>query len=109
MSQRVLTVNAGSSSVKLRLLDGRDVVERNTDLPAGPDGFDAARLADELRTWPEPDVVAHRIVHGGTTFTGPARMTPEVRDELRKLTDLAPLHQPKSLAALDAVADLLPD
>ena len=36
------------------------------------------------------------------------RITTDVRAQLEELTDLAPLHQPKSLAALDAVTDRLP-
>jgi acetate kinase len=36
-------------------------------------------------------------------------VTAEVRRRLESLTDLAPLHQPKSLAALDAVTEVLPD
>jgi len=106
---RVLVVNAGSSSVKLRLLDEHDTVERSEDLPAGADGIDTARLADVLQRWPDPDVVGHRVVHGGTSFTGAVQVTEEVRSRLEDLTDLAPLHQPKSLAALDAVTALLPD
>ncbi|WP_375503485.1 acetate/propionate family kinase [uncultured Jatrophihabitans sp.] len=106
-STRVLTVNAGSSSVKLRLLDG-DVVERSAELPAGSNGFDEAALAATLRDWPAPDAAGHRVVHGGTLFSGPVLVTSRVREELGALTDLAPLHQPKSLAALDAVTELLP-
>jgi acetate kinase len=106
---RVLVVNAGSSSLKLRLLDDRDVLEQSADLPAGPDGFDTARLADVLTGWDKPDVVGHRIVHGGTRFTQAVRIDADVERQLRELTDLAPLHQPKSLAGLDAVTDLLPD
>ena len=105
---RVLVVNAGSSSLKLRLLDAHDTLEQTADLPAGTDGFDTSRLADILRGWETPDVVGHRIVHGGTVFTGPVRIDETVRDQLRELTDLAPLHQPKSLAALDAVTAQLP-
>ncbi len=104
----VLVVNAGSSSLKLRLLDDDSLV-RSADLDAGPDGFDAAPLADILSDWATPDVVGHRIVHGGTIFTGPALVDDAVRSQLRDLTDLAPLHQPKSLAALDAVTAQLPD
>jgi acetate kinase len=105
---RVLVINAGSSSLKLRLLDGKDTIQHSADLPAGPDGFDTSRLAAILDSWEKPDVVGHRIVHGGTVFTGPVRIDEAVRDQLRDLTDLAPLHQPKSLAALDAVTTLLP-
>ncbi len=106
---RVLTVNAGSSSLKLSLLDGNDSVEHTAELPAGADGFDRAALGDVVRDWPPPDAVGHRIVHGGTTFTGPALITETVRDLLEGLVDLAPLHQPKSLIALDAVTALLPN
>ncbi|MCW2526210.1 MAG: acetate/propionate family kinase [Pseudonocardiales bacterium] len=105
----VLVVNAGSSSVKLRLLDDRDDVLRSADLKAGADGIDTRALAEALSGWPAPDVVGHRIVHGGTRFTGPVIIDGSVRRELEQLTDLAPLHQPKSLAALDAVSELLPD
>jgi acetate kinase len=105
----VLVVNAGSSSVKLRLLDGHDRIVRSADLDAGPGGIDTSALAAALAGWPVPDVVGHRIVHGGTRFTGPAIIDAAVRLELEELTDLAPLHQPKSLAALDAVSEVLPD
>ena len=106
---RVLVVNAGSSSLKLRLLDDHDTIEHSADLPAGSDGFDTASLTGVLQGWPKPDLVGHRIVHGGMTFTGPVRINHAVREQLRFLTDLAPLHQPKSLAALDAVTAQLPD
>jgi acetate kinase len=106
---RVLVVNAGSSSLKLRLLDGRDELEHTADLPADAAGFDTARLAEVLEEWDPPDVVGHRVVHGGTRFTGPVRLDREVEGQLRDLTELAPLHQPKSLAGLDAVTECLPD
>jgi len=107
---RVLVVNAGSSSLKLRLLDGHDVLERSTDLPVdADDGFDTSGLTAVLREWPRPDLVGHRVVHGGTDFTGPVHIDDAVLARLRDLTDLAPLHQPGSLAALDAVTAVLPD
>lgn len=98
----VLVVNAGSSSLKLRLLDATDAVLASADLP--PDGS----VADAIRDWPCPDAVGHRIVHGGTEFTGPRLIDDGVRKRLQELVDLAPLHQPKSLAALDAVTPVLP-
>ena len=101
-------INAGSSSLKLRLLDGSNAVECAADLPAGEHGIDQDDLGDTLRRWPNPDAVGHRVVHGGTEFTGPVRVDISVREQLEALTDLAPLHQPKSLAALDAVTALLP-
>jgi len=53
--------------------------------------------------------VGHRIVHGGERFVAAVRIDPDVETALRALTDLAPLHQPKSLAALDTVSAQLPN
>jgi acetate kinase len=50
--------------------------------------------------------VGHRVVHGGTEFVQPVRLTPAVIDALTALTPLAPLHQPHSLAPIHAVAAL---
>jgi len=105
---RVLIVNAGSSSLKLRLLDDADTLLARTDLPAGPNGVDTGAVSGAIAAWPRPDLVAHRIVHGGTEFTQAVRIDERVRARLRALTDLAPLHQPTSLAGLDAVTTALP-
>jgi acetate kinase len=105
---RVLVVNAGSSSLKLRLLDDNDVLEQSADLPAGPSGIDTTTLDHVIAQWTQPDVVGHRVVHGGSRFTGPVLVDDAVRRQLEDLVDLAPLHQPKSLAALDAVTTVLP-
>jgi acetate kinase len=53
--------------------------------------------------------VGHRIVHGGERYRNPVLIDDDVEAGLRELTDLAPLHQPKSLGALDAVRAALPD
>ena len=53
--------------------------------------------------------VGHRVVHGGPRHQKPTRVTPDVLEELRALTPLAPLHQPHNLAAIEAVAGQLPD
>jgi len=53
--------------------------------------------------------VGHRVVHGGTRFTGPTIITPQVMTELRRLVPLAPLHQPHNLAAIEAASDRLPN
>jgi acetate kinase len=93
---RILVVNAGSSSLKLSLLDHDDT------LIAQP-----ADLA-ELRALPAPDAIGHRVVHGGDEFTDPVRIDDDVEARIRALTDLAPLHQPKSLHGIDAVRQVFP-
>jgi acetate kinase len=53
-------------------------------------------------------VVGHRIVHGGERYREALVIDATVHAALKELTELAPLHQPKSLAALDAVSAALP-
>jgi acetate kinase len=101
---RVLVINAGSSSLKVRVLGHTDEVLYTEDLAAQRGVFARAELEGVLASI-EPlfDAVGHRIVHGGTRFTGPTLLTSQVEDSLRELIQLAPLHQATSLAALDLV------
>jgi acetate kinase len=110
-ARHVLVVNAGSSSLKLRLLDPDDGLAASGDVPATHGETDPAALRDALEAIgaSRADAVGHRIVHGGTEFSEPVRIDDQVERRLHALTDLAPLHQPKSLAALDAVTAALPD
>ena len=101
-------MNAGSSSVKLRVLDGDDRLLAERDLPAVRGDADAKAVAAAVRELPAPDAVGHRIVHGGQRFREAVVVDRAVQGALRELTELAPLHQPKSLAALVAVSAALP-
>jgi len=106
---RILVVNAGSSSLKLRVLDAEDAVVASVDLPAPRGTADAGEIETALGNLGPIRAVGHRIVHGGTRYSGPVRLDAAVEANLRALTDLAPLHQPKSMAALAAVQAVLPD
>jgi len=104
----VAVVNAGSSSLKLRLLDEADAVVRSCDLErwAGEDETD--ELRGFLGEGADIDAVAHRVVHGGLDFTGPVVLDDGVVARLAALTDLAPLHQPRDLAGIAAVRAIAP-
>jgi acetate kinase len=106
---RVLAVNAGSSSLKLSLLDGDDRTLLSTNLPFPSEGIDEAALRAELERAGPIDAVGHRIVHGGSEFVEPVLIDDRVLRALEALIDLAPLHQPKSLHALELVSRILPD
>ena len=106
---RILVVNAGSSSLKLRVLDPADTVVASADLPAPRGATDAGAIETAIEGFGPICAAGHRIVHGGTRYSGPVRLDVAVEANLRALTDLAPLHQPKSLAALAAVRAVLPD
>jgi acetate kinase len=106
---RVLVVNAGSSSLKLTLLDDTDTTIAARELEAPRAEVDVSELRAALDSpLGEADAIGHRIVHGGERFREAVRIDADVETVMRELTDLAPLHQPKSLAALDAVTEALP-
>ncbi len=104
---RVLAVNAGSSTLKLSVLEHgarRDAVTLTTT-DAGPE---AAAIEEVLTQWQPVDAVGYRVVHGGTEFVSPVMVDDEVRRRLDQLVDLAPLHMPSSLAAVDELRRLAP-
>jgi acetate kinase len=87
---RLLIVNAGSSSLKLRLLSETDEVLDEKDVPdwdGSPDPIDAMTA----------DAVVHRVVHGGERFDGAALVDDEVEAAIEEFVPLAPLHQPRAL------------
>lgn len=104
---RVLVVNAGSSSLKLRVVDERDATVAGVDLPPVHDLAPGALAAPIVGLGP-CDAAGHRVVHGGREFRVPVVVDSDVRDRLEALRALAPLHQPHSLVALDAVSAALP-
>jgi len=106
----ILTVNAGSSSLKLSVIGDHDRLEAEHELDAPGAEIDRSELDAILGE--EQDGIAavvHRIVHGGEQFTSAVRIDDAVTEAIEQLTDLAPLQQPKSLAALRAVSERLPD
>ncbi len=106
---RVLVVNAGSSTIKLSLIGASDQTLWSRELAAPRSRIDQPQLAPVLgEVTDQVDAVGHRIVHGGERFRAAVLIDAEVEGALRELTELAPLHQPKSLAALDALTGVLP-
>ena len=90
--------------------EGHTLVKQEVAVRDGRGAIDA--LAVWLRSkYAGSHVVAvgHRVVHGGTRFTGPTVVNEKVLEELRELVPLAPLHQPHNLAAIEAVFEQLPD
>lgn len=105
---RVLVVNAGSSSLRLALLDDDQLLEQRHI--EGDNGLpEESELRDALSGWDSPDAVGHRVVHGGGEFTDAVRVDETVRDRLAEFAELAPLHQPPALDGIDAMAKLYPD
>ena len=107
---RILAVNAGSSSLKLSLIGEDEETLVSQELSGRAWSSESEGLGAILGGGlGSADAVVHRIVHGGERFTEAVRIEGDVPAALEELTEMAPLHQPKSLAALKAVSDALPD
>jgi len=121
MSEPILVLNCGSSSIKFALFD---VAVR--PLPRKPlwsgqvDGIGKDKsypaALQELRAsvvkhtgGRPPATVVHRVVHGGTRYSAPVRIDAAVLAELKGYIPLAPLHQPFALQAIEVLLAELPD
>ena len=134
----VLTLNAGSSSVKLALFAPGEEAHPSLSARAerigsaeasaeitGPDGVVQLDLSGEAgrdheaalaRLLPEIEkrgggpvaAAGHRIVHGGARFTAPVAIDDGVMEELERLVPLARTHQPHNLSAIRAVRAVWP-
>jgi acetate kinase len=99
---RVLVVNAGSSTLKLRVVGKNDAIDAAVDVDPwnGEDPTPAMRsLLDRTGG---VDACAHRFVHGGSDLVAPVVVDDRVREQVAGLEPLAPLHQARGLTALDA-------
>jgi acetate kinase len=136
---RILTINSGSSSVKISLYEmgeaenlvlsgsmkriglraglfqikdtsGKLLIDDHTDLP------DHETALKKLFAWLEGhepgqslDAVGHRVVHGGPKHNKPQRITPALVTELKELVQLAPDHLPHEIKAIQATTRSYPD
>ena len=130
----VLTLNAGSSSLKFAVFNGDAAVLRGevsgigtqpkAKAVRGGQALDPPTLQGTTHEEFLPglldwigghldgvaiSIAGHRVVHGGTQLVRPVRITASVMTALEALVPLAPLHQPHNLAAIRAVAKALPD
>lgn len=137
--KKILSINAGSSSLKFQLFEmpeekviTKGLVERiglkdgifsisvngdkkefTQDIP--DHGVAVKILLDELlsngiiKSFEEIDGVGHRVVHGGETFDDSALITEEALQKIEELSELAPLHNPANATGIKAFRQILPN
>ena len=116
----LLSVNAGSSSLKVSVFDRENIQTPRASL-AIEDLGDAADaplkaterieqwLSDELSIAPEEiEAVGHRVVHGGQRYSSASPITPDLLAYLSEITPLAPNHMPGALASINAFLTTYP-
>ncbi|MBI4654342.1 MAG: acetate/propionate family kinase [Nitrospirae bacterium] len=96
----ILTVNAGSSSIRLAVFvkNGNGIsklADRKYTIEGEPSSV--LELFIQEHNVKDIHIIAHRIVHGGTRFTGSCFINNAVESEIDKLSSLAPLHNPHAL------------
>jgi acetate kinase len=89
----VLVVNAGSTSLKLSLVEADEASEAVASFAEVPG---------------EVVAVGHRVVHGGSRFREPTVINEEVERAIADLTRLAPLHNAPALAGIETARRALP-
>lgn len=120
----VLVINSGSSSLKYQLVDPDSGVARATgnveQIGEGsssvPDHDAALRRAFDTLAGEGIDLrhcgllaVGHRVVHGGTEFHDPTLLDDARIARLQQLSELAPLHNPPAIKAIEVARKLLPE
>src|SRR3954447_12347250 len=103
----VLVVNAGSSSLKLRVIDDADAILASTTINGWNGETDVEPIAAFAREGPDVHAVGHRVVHGGDRWSAAVVIDAAVEQGIGDLTDLAPLHQLRALAGIRAVRSVL--
>jgi acetate kinase len=104
----LLVVNVGSSSLKLSMLDDEDRTIAAAELDAWTGSGTPQLLRELVAAHGRPDIVAHRVVHGGPDLVDPVVVDERVERAIGALTELAPLHQPRALAGITAARDVVP-
>ncbi|HEX2893040.1 MAG TPA: acetate/propionate family kinase [Marmoricola sp.] len=104
--ERVLVVNAGSSSLKLAVLEG-DRTAAATTVERWQGVGHVEPIEEFLAGCGVVDAVGHRVVHGGARYSAPVVVDDDVVAYLDSITDLAPLHQPRVVAGLREVSRLV--
>jgi acetate kinase len=132
----LFVLNAGSSSLKFQVIDMpsetvllRGIVDgigqpksflevdrkgekTRRDTPVANHEQAVSMTLDLLKQGAESvgaiDAVGHRVVHGGEKYRSATLVTDEVIQDIRNLSDIAPLHNPANLAGILACQKLLP-
>lgn len=110
--RRIAVVNTGSVTLKLALFEAgpdgvHELSNRKTEWGSAderPAAIEAALRGMENT----PDLIAHRVVHGGPRFTDPVRIDAAVERAIEELVVLAPLHNAPALEAIRIARKVFP-
>ncbi len=96
----------GLETSNLTYVTKKDKIEESLPIPNHKIGLEkiARLLMDEkvgvIKSTQEIDAVGHRVVHGGSSFSNTTIINDEVKDKIKQLFDLAPLHNPANFEGI---------
>ncbi len=105
-----LTAIGGDSQFQVGGADGNLLLKQNRVLSNHQQALQALLewLSKETKSQ-QLAAIGHRVVHGGSRFYTPTRVTPEVLEYLQTLVPLAPNHQPSNLLGISTLQSLQPN
>lgn len=127
----LLVINCGSSSIKADIIEfpSRKVVHRLSverigqgttgtingvapegDIPTDYKAIVRYYIEQFIQSWKGSPIVGvgHRVVHGGPEYHQPVVIDAEVKEAIRKMIPLVPLHNPVNLQGIEVCEELLP-
>ncbi|NPA81663.1 MAG: acetate kinase [Epsilonproteobacteria bacterium] len=132
---KILTINSGSSSLKVALFEMRDekrvsflevekigedisrvLLEKETVFEGKiEDHYEALKKIEKilnekniLKNFDQLSAVGHRVVHGGEKFKKSVIIDKKVIKDIKELSSLAPLHNPSNLKGIEAILKKAP-
>lgn len=110
-----LVERIGLNNAKLHYKSVQNEVNETTDIPNHKIGLQKVvdYLLDKkigvIQSTNEIEAVGHRVVHGGSTFANTTIITDEVKNKIKSLFSLAPLHNPPNLEGIEVAEHIFPN
>lgn len=105
----------GFEDAKFKFKTAKDDIEIVTDIPNHKMGLEllAKQLLDDktgiIKSSGAIDIVGHRVVHGGKHFSDTTEITETVKEKIKALSSLAPLHNPPNLEGIEVAESIFPN
>ena len=101
-------IGRANGTLQIRSADGKPLLERQGILESQGDALTTLASAIKERVHSAPVAVGHRVVHGGPNLLTHQLITPQVIEQLRSATHLAPLHIPQALSLITSAQKSFP-
>ena len=105
----------GLEDAKFVFKNNKDTIETIKPIPNHKAGLElvAQQLLNKetgvIKSADDINIVGHRVVHGGKHFTSTTEITITVKEKIKALSSLAPLHNPANLEGIEVAEAIFPN